>query len=98
MGQIVHELKLALFFTVCEVSERLVKTLDAESSVAVDNVIEIKDLSARFTTDVIGSCGFGLETNSLQDPKNEFRDKMRRFFTIVLFIRYYNLLTITKVL
>lgn len=69
-----------MFGTVCEVSERLVKTLAAESAEAVDNVIEIKDISARFTTDVIGSCGFGLETNSLQDSKNEFRNKMRKFF------------------
>lgn len=69
-----------MFETVCEVSERLLKVLDAESSVAVDNVIEIKDVSARFTTDVIGSCGFGLETNSLQDSKNEFRENMRKFF------------------
>jgi hypothetical protein len=41
-----------MFETVCEVGNRLIQTLDEESRIAVDNVIEIKDVAARFTTDV----------------------------------------------
>jgi hypothetical protein len=41
-----------MFGTVCDVGEKLLKTLGVESSVAVDNVIEIKEINARFTTDV----------------------------------------------
>lgn len=41
-----------MFGTVCDVGEKLIKTLGAESSVAVDNVVEIKEIAARFTTDV----------------------------------------------
>jgi cytochrome P450 family 6 len=41
-----------MFGTVCDVGEKLIKTLGVESSTAVDNVIEIKEFSARFTTDV----------------------------------------------
>jgi cytochrome P450 family 6 len=42
-----------MFGTVRDVGEKLVKTLDGESSVALDNIIEIKDIASRFTTDVI---------------------------------------------
>jgi cytochrome P450 family 6 len=41
-----------MFGTVCDVGEKLIKTLGVESSSAVDNIIEIKDIAARFTTDV----------------------------------------------
>lgn len=69
-----------MFGTVRDVGEKFVRTLRAESSEAVDNVIEVKDIAARFTTDVIGSCAFGLECNSLEDPDNEFREKSRKLF------------------
>lgn len=34
---------------------------------------EIKDLCAKYTTDVIASCAFGVQANSLVDPDSEFR-------------------------
>ena len=34
---------------------------------------EIKDLAARYTTDVIGSCAFGIDIGSLKNPQSEFR-------------------------
>ncbi|KAH8402282.1 hypothetical protein KR009_010980, partial [Drosophila setifemur] len=57
-----------MFPNMLEVGERLEEVCQGQVG-----EIEAKDLSARFTTDVIGSCAFGLECNSLRDPDSEFR-------------------------
>nr|AHJ10936.1 cytochrome P450 6FX1 [Chironomus kiiensis] len=62
-----------MFYTVYDVAERFVKKLSSEVDIAVDGEIEIKEFAGRFTTDVIGSVGFGLEINSLDNPTTEFR-------------------------
>lgn len=69
-----------MFGTVCDVGKKFIETLGLESSAAANNEVEIKDIAARFTTDVIGSCAFGLDCNSLNDPKAEFRVKAKRLF------------------
>lgn len=43
--------------------------------------IEIGELCARFTTDIIGTCAFGIECNSLNDPNAAFRVYSHRLLT-----------------
>ncbi|CAD7079475.1 unnamed protein product [Hermetia illucens] len=60
-----------MFPTVLEVADRFIETLG--ELLQTQKTLEVKDLLARFTTDVIGTCAFGIQCNSLKDPNAEFR-------------------------
>ncbi|XP_065214918.1 probable cytochrome P450 6a14 [Planococcus citri] len=62
--------KLKLMFAyVKECVDELISVVDERQ----DEEIEMKDLMARYTVDVISSCAFGLRTNSLRNPDAEFK-------------------------
>lgn len=68
-----------MFHTMLDVAENLVKHFSSLSS-DLNEPIEIREYLARFTTDVIGSCGFGIDCNSIADPKSEFRAMGKKMF------------------
>ncbi|XP_018576652.1 cytochrome P450 6a2-like [Anoplophora glabripennis] len=72
----------AMFQTLTDcgvILERYIQeTLTKEDAIAVD----IKEVFARFTTDIIGSCAFGIECNSFKEPDSLFRVSGQKFFTM----------------
>ncbi|XP_049830251.1 cytochrome P450 6k1-like [Schistocerca gregaria] len=42
--------------------------------------VEVRELIARYSTDVIASCAFGIDVDSQHNPEAEFRQWGRRFF------------------
>ncbi|XP_029053439.2 cytochrome P450 6a2-like [Osmia bicornis bicornis] len=67
-----------MFYLIIECSQHLDKYLAKE--VEKGEPLECRELTARFTTDVIGSCVFGIEMNALADERSEFRQMGRDFF------------------
>lgn len=65
-----------MFPLVEECAQKMHQVLTATS----EELFDMKDLAARFTTDVIGSCAFGLETGCLENPDNAFRNMAKRIF------------------
>lgn len=45
-----------------------------------EHQVEMREVMAKFTTDVIGTCAFGLHFNTLKDPDSQFREMGRRVF------------------
>lgn len=52
-------------------AKELVQTLHKSLNIS-DGIVDIQNLMLRFTTDIIGSCAFGIQANSLSIPNNEF--------------------------
>ncbi|KAK5638806.1 hypothetical protein RI129_013101 [Pyrocoelia pectoralis] len=81
-----------MFETLVLCSTNLTAVLD--EMVDQKEPIDIKEVIARFTTDIIGSCAFGLECNSLKNPDSEFRRYGKLFFDTSLRDSIVRLLTL----
>ncbi|XP_071448733.1 probable cytochrome P450 6a17 [Hetaerina americana] len=67
-----------MFPVVKACAEQLQRTTASEVERAGGGDLEVKDLMARYTTDVIGSAAFGVEARSLENADSEFRSIGRR--------------------
>lgn len=67
-----------MFSLMVESSNSLDKYLD--QLVSKHEIIEVREMAAKFTIDVIGSCAFGISTNSMNDDYNEFHAKGKAIF------------------
>ncbi|KAI2474278.1 hypothetical protein C4B38_000346 [Diabrotica virgifera virgifera] len=75
-----------MFQTLCSTSKGLTEVLEEHAT--FNEELNIRDVVARFTTDVIASVGFGLECNSLKNPNEEFRHKGRKIFDLSAIERF----------
>ncbi|XP_015114683.1 cytochrome P450 6k1-like [Diachasma alloeum] len=63
-----------------EVAQDLVTHLESLDLKGPGRTVEMKELCARFTTDMIATTAFGLRANSLNDPNAEFRERGKELF------------------
>ncbi|XP_037713842.1 probable cytochrome P450 6a21 [Drosophila subpulchrella] len=68
-----------MFPTVIKVGQEFIDVFGQH--VEKNPITEVREFLARFTTDVIGTCAFGIECSSLKDPDAEFRTMGRRSVT-----------------
>lgn len=67
-----------MFPLILECAEHLQDYL--EKVVSKNEPVECRELMARYTTDVIGSCAFGIDTRSISEEDSEFRRMGRKVF------------------
>ncbi|XP_050069632.1 probable cytochrome P450 6a14 isoform X2 [Anopheles maculipalpis] len=68
-----------MFGTIWDVALELEKYMEANYN---QPEIEMKDVLSRFTTDVIGTCAFGIECNTLRTADSEFRKYGNKAFEL----------------
>lgn len=67
-----------MFQTFVACTEGLVDILNDHS--IIQDPVDIKEVVSRFTTDIIGSCAFGIDCNSIKNPNSEFRAFGKKIF------------------
>nr|CAD7262317.1 unnamed protein product [Timema shepardi] len=71
-----------MFYLVDECAQMLTEIIEQQSFGG--KPIPVKETMARFTTDVISSCAFGVKSNAMTDINSEFRKILRKIFELDL--------------
>lgn len=89
----------AMFKTLVDCGEPLLNVI-ARTTKTSDRIVEIKELTARYSTNVIASVAFGLETNCIDEENAPFRKYGQRFFdpTILNGFRFYGMFVFPQLL
>lgn len=84
----------AMFPILTECSEKMKTFVEKEKS----NALDIREIFARYTTDIIASVVFGIQLDSFNQPDNDFRNFGKQFFRtdIVQSIRVMNAFVLGK--
>jgi len=73
--------KLKLMYNqIKECGDELMKNID-QDLIENDNEIEVRDVMGKYSTDVIGTCAFGLKLNTISDDESAFRKYGKAIFT-----------------
>lgn len=67
-----------MFYLLIECADELDKCFDRYDGQSVD----VREICAKFSTDVIGLCAFGLQANALADEESTFRQMGKRIFCV----------------
>ncbi|CAD6240451.1 GSCOCT00008795001.2-RA-CDS, partial [Cotesia congregata] len=74
-----------MFELMVDVGDDLMTLMESHNFQGNGGIIEVKELSARFTTDMISTTAFGIRANCLNKPNAEFRESGRRIFHPTLY-------------
>lgn len=62
-----------MYYLIEKISEDMMKHIHKKASKNNQVELELKSLAALYSTDVIASCAYGVEANSIENPDGEFR-------------------------
>lgn len=90
-----------MFEFVTLVGDQAAKTIEKQIKEGGNSVFEFKDLSRKFTVDVIATCAFGIEVNSFQNPSNDFHrvaSKVANFGSFMTTLKFMGYFTVPKLM
>lgn len=67
-----------MFPTIVAVTNEFVKCIN--TAIEEDGDVHVSEWLARFSTDIIGNCAFGVDCNCLKDPHAVFREMGKQIF------------------